>query len=265
MFGFEDRLGDHLRDVDIVTAALGITMNKAHRDLRQRWEDRNDGESFADRYVAALVSGDTKADLPLLRSLAISFAATLPTHSATIDNYAKATVTRKMLELFAPEATKIYGLAAQHFNEAVATFLDCTTVVDVSQTAEQLINATDTVRTAWVNAQIDARAIDVAVDVLAAAARLSGAAASTHEDLLPLIASTAGVHRRVLWTAYESESRCGRWPALSQITEIRAAELPVEPYRRPQPVRTEYRRNERGLNIRVEVDPEDLELAESKG
>ena len=265
MFGFEDQLGEHLRDVDTVTTALGITAPKPWRDLRQRWEDRNDSESYADQYVGALVTGDTKADTALLRALATAVAATLPTHTAVIDNYAKAAVERKLLELLAPEAPKIYALAAKNFNETVAKFLNCTKIVDVLQSAEQLLDATDDVRSAWVSAQIHAHAIDGAVDVLAAAARLSGTAAATHEELLPLIASTAGIHRRVLWTAYESESRCGRWPALSQITEIKAAELPVEPYRRPEPVRTEYRRNERGLNVAVTVDPEDLELAEQKG
>ena len=266
MYGFEDQLGAHLRAVDIVTAALGITAPKPWRDLRSRWENRDTAESYADQYVAALVTGDTKADTALLRSLAISFAATLPTHSATIDNYARAAVERKLLELLAPEATKLYGLAAKNFNETVTEFLGCTTVVDVNQPAEQLIHADDTVRTAWVNAQIHAHAIDGAVDVLAAAALLSGTAVGTPEDLLPLIVRTDGVHRRAMWTAFESESRCGRWPALSQITEIRAAELPVESYRRPLPLQERWRANPNGIgNVRVMVDPEDLQLAEQKG
>ena len=64
-FMFEDTLGEHLRDVDTVTAALGTTAPKPWRDLRQRWEDRNAGESYADQYVGALVTGDTKADTAL--------------------------------------------------------------------------------------------------------------------------------------------------------------------------------------------------------
>jgi len=262
---FEDTLGEHLRDVDTVTTALGTTAPKPWRDLRQRWEDRNDGESYADQYVAAIVTGDTKADTALLRSLAISFAATLPTHSATIDNYAKAAVERKLLELLAPEAPKIFALAAKNFNETVAAVQACMNAVDVGLPAEQLLDATDDIRGNWVSAQIHARRADEAVTILAAASRLSNNPAGTHEEILPLICRTDGVHRRVLWTAYESESRCGRWPALSAVTEIRAAELPVEPYRRPEPIRTEYRRNERGLNVAVTVDPEDLELAEQKG
>lgn len=264
MYGV-DTLNVHLADVDLVTSALGVTMNKPYRDLRARWENHDTAESYADQYVAALVTGDTKADLPLLRAMAISIASTLPTHAATIENYAKACVERKLLELYAPESAKIYGLAAQHLNEAVTKFLGCTAIVDVTQPAENLIDATDVVRAAWLNALLASSGIDTAVDVLSAAARLAGHPVTTHEEVLPLIASTAGIHRRVLWTAYESESRCGRWPALSQITEIKAAELPVEPYRRPEPVRTEYRRNERGLNVAVTVDPEDLELAEQKG
>jgi hypothetical protein len=264
---FEDPLGAHLRDVDTVTAALGTTAPKPWRDLRSRWENHNTAESYADQYVAALVTGDTKADLPLLRSLAISFAATLPTHTATIDNYAKATVERKLLELFAPDAPRIYTAAAQNFNDTVTKFLHCTTVVDVGLPAEQLLDATDEVRSAWVSAQIHAHAIDGAVEILAAAARLSGTAVGTPEEVLPLICRTDGVHRRELWTAYESESRCGRWPALAQITEILAAELPVEPYRRPLPLQEKWIQNPNGGigNVRILVDPEDAELAEAKG
>ena len=263
---FEDTLGAHLRDVDTVANTLGITAPKPWRDLRQRFDDRHTSMSFADQYVGAVVNGDTQADLALLRSVAIAVASTLPTHEATIDNYLRVVVERRLLELFEPEAPKVYRHAQQHFNTAVKKFLDCTQIVDVNQTAEQLINATDDVRTAWVSAQIHAGAIDGAVDVLAAAARLSGAAASTHEELLPLVVSTGGVHRRVLWTAYESESRCGRWPALAQATEIRAAELPVESYRRPLPLQEKWRANPNGIgNVRVMVDPEDLQLAEQKG
>ena len=96
---FTDRLGEHLRDVDIVTSALGVTMPKPYRDLRQRWEDSATGESYADQYVAALVSGDTKADLPLLRNMAIAVASTLPKDVAQIDNYLNVTEERKLLDL----------------------------------------------------------------------------------------------------------------------------------------------------------------------
>lgn len=266
---YTDQLGEHLGDVDTVTTAVGYTMGKPYRDLRARWENRHDGENIADQYVGALVTGaKTDLPLPLLRDLAIAMAATLPTHTATIDNYARAVVHRKLLELAAPEVPKLYAAAGQHFNEAVTKFLGCTAIVDVNQPAENLINADDTARAAWLNAQIATAAVDGAVGVLAAAARLSGYPAATDTELLPLIVSTAGVHRRALWSAWESESRCGRWPALAAITEIKAADDPgaVEPYRRPLPLEEKWVQNPNGHgHVRTVIDPEDAELAEQTG
>jgi hypothetical protein len=122
-----------------------------------------------------------------------------------------------------------------------------------------LIDATDVVRAAWLNGLLASSGINTAVAVLSASTRLARYPVTTDEEVLALVVNTDGVHRRAIWTAWESESRCGRCPALSTVAEIRAAvELPVEPYRRPLPLQERWIRQPGSIgNVRVVVDPED--------
>lgn len=122
-------------------------------------------------------------------------------------------------------------------------------------------------RTAWIDAVGHAEALDEHLPVLAAAAELAGVVIDADELLLPLVLrNVADLHRRKLWTAFDSATpqrstkpwvtrkeaanqwtppRCGRWSALAALgATVRAADLTageLEPYRRPAPFdRREY-------------------------
>lgn len=240
-------------------AAVGVHPPQPWQELRARWADTDIvTESAVDRYADAIVTGAAE-DLATLHTLALAEAAATPQSRAAITGAVQQRVLRKLRTIYAANADSNYRKVAALFDKAAATFGKCAAVVDPETDAADLVQADDRTRKAWVDALLAARELDALLPVLASAAALAGARTGSAEAKLALSVDTRGLHRRAVWTAFDSSGRCGRWSAIAAITQIRAlpdlAEL--EPYRRAVPMQEKHLKVGRGMYRKVVVDPED--------
>jgi len=255
---FTDEYTIHTGAVDLIASA-GAAIPAEWTALRDRFENSElNRESAIRRHTSALIAGNPKIDMTALYVAALAEAAAMPPNHAQVINHAKVQVTARLREIFADSANGVYGTIATKINDTAAAFTQCANTVDVTADAADLIEASTEIRSAYVTAEIEAQKLNQLLPVLSAAAALCGLDnADTAELQIPLIVDTHMVGRRALWTAWESTGRCGRWPEIVKLTEIRAADTPnVESYRRPLPLQEKIVPVDRWRHQRIVVDPE---------
>lgn len=254
---------DHVTAVRTLDAA-GIPAPKAWTELHTRFTA--DTPSALDRYCDAVVTGDRKADLTVLRALALGETAAAPTHRATVDNALRAHVLRALRALYRPAQFENYTVAATLFDGAATAFTAAAGRIDPEAAAEELITAPEPQRQAWTAALLAAHNLDATLPVLAAAADLAGVPIRTPEATIALTVDATGVHRRRLWESWDSVGhRCGRWSALLAAGATLRA-LPdlanFQSYRRPEPMQEQWVSVGRGASQRRVVDPEDTPVGQ---
>jgi len=262
---YDDSLHTHIAAVEHL-ADHGIPAPADWQALRDRWQSAAEGHDGGAQAAlnTAIVTGDTKADLPVLTALALAEAQATPVHRATVRNALAAAIYPRLCELYATVAVKNYTTAAQRFDKAAQRFTKAAEIVDPEADPTSMVTADDRTRKAWTDALIAARELDAAEPVLAVAAELCGTPTGAPEQRLPLTIDPGTAHRRRLWEAFDSTGRCGRWPALHRLgATIRALPDPgtLEPYRRPLPLEVRQERVKGPyVGIRqVTVDPCDAE------
>lgn len=229
-------------------------------ELRQRFDGfAGMTGTAADRLTAAVIAGDT--DVFELRTLALAEAAAAaqPTAMAKVTNTVKAAVGERLQHIYQQHAEGIYDKIADTFDATARKFIAAADQVDPEAAADEVVGANTKVRNAWSEAPALAAELDRLLPALVASARLCGM--SGHDALLPLplTVSTEGHHRRVVWTAWDSDGRCGRWSAIvASGVQLRAARDPqsVQDYRRPKPF-IERIETRDGTDWVVWDDPED--------
>lgn len=238
------------RRIRTVTAA-GISLPEEFTELQARLESfRNDaGQPVLGRIVNALVENDPKADLQLLRAVALAELTPDNQLRQTFDQAVKDGVHERLRVLYNKDAAKNYQTLADRFNDHASTFTEATTIVDVEADADALIGQPNERQQAWQHALVASQAMRDLLTPLAAAATLAGLCDDSDPDVqFSLVVSVADHDRAQLWQAWDIEererisvaqiesglpsssprfkpSRCGRWSALSSLgVEIRACE-----------------------------------------
>lgn len=230
-------------------------------ELRERFDGfAAMNSTAADSLTEAVLTGDSAA-VATLRPLAMAEAAAAaqPTAMAKVVNTVKAAVGERLQHIYQQHTEDIYSRIADEFDGAAERFVKAAAVVDPEASAETVVSATNKERAAWADQPALAAELDRLLPALVASARLCGM--SGHDALLPLplTVNTEGHHRRVVWTAWDSDGRCGRWSAIVAAgVQLRAARDPqaVQDYRRPKPF-IERIETRDGTDWVVWDDPED--------
>jgi hypothetical protein len=238
----------HLGAVDTLRAA-GIAPPAEWTALLGRYGDFIElANPAADRLISEIIS-PSGADVPMLRAAALAEEVARTGDDGAINQRLQEAVLERLVDVYAPHATRCYKAAASAFDDAAGWFTDAARTVDVEAGAESLLTATPTQLQAWHEAPTRAADLEARLHVLLAAAALAGARpdvayttdatdTATAEVQIALCTNVKGQHRRRVWEAWATrKGRCGRWSALRALNvEIRAARDPagVAPYKRPE-------------------------------
>lgn len=245
-------------NVGIVTAAGG-TVPDTYTHISDRWDQYlNLGAGHTTVLADAITTPGNTTDLARLRALALAEYAGAP-DQVGLTNELRGPVFLALRDAYQPAAEPNYQLLAEQFNTTATAFTKAVTTTDPDQSAEQMVTQPDKARRAWTDAAILAAQLDQQLPVLRAAADLAGLTIRDSDGLLPLTCDTAGLHRRRVWEAWETNTgRTTRWGALRAAgINIRAADLDgYEHYRRPAPLEVKYIRDGYGHRP-VQIDPED--------
>lgn len=219
-------LARHLTDTDIVIAA-GAAMPASWTALRDRHAQPLDS-SMSRRYVEAVLTG--AGDLLALRTAAIAEVVAMNNQpaQAAIANVLDSAVAGELTAIYAPVGPGVYEHCADRFATAAAKFAKACATVDLEGDPASLITGSQAQRTQWAEGSVLARELDVALDSMAAAARLAGVETPlvTNDDMIALaVDDTTGTARRELWAAWDSRGRTGRWAAVAAIATIRPTPL----------------------------------------
>lgn len=275
--GFETRL----RHV----ASAGIALPSEMEQLRERlkaFQRATDGNPMRKRLAAAVVADDPAADLELWWAAALAEAAANPPLIADLREYVRLHTNRRIREVYAEVAEPTYLAIGAQFDKAAASLTAAAALVDIEAPAEAVVDANDKQRKAWKDAATAATQLGRLLPSLKAAAVLAEVCDDDAESDLPLCVDPGELHRREVWSAWETElreaqaertaannlpftkpepltrSRTGRWGALLRLGATLRACPPdaFTPYRRP--ARLEERTvTIDGRNQRITVDPED--------
>lgn len=243
------------------------------------------GTPMADRLAAAVLDADTDADTDLLWSASLAEAASTPASHNDLLNTIRSRVHAQIREHYAAHAIAVYESVGEKFTAAAEAFTAAAATVDPETPAELIIDATDRIRKAWRSAEIHAAELHRLLEPLLAAAVLAKICGDDADALLPLTVDTDGLHRREVWSAWETEqredqemravaahsifatdaptrSRCGRWSALLALgAKLRACPADAfTEYRRPRPMQARVENTEAGPR-RTLIDPEDADIA----
>jgi hypothetical protein len=268
-----DELHAHAHLVEQVADA-GVPPPPAWIALRDRWMAFLALDAAAPmkaRLVSAVVDGDPKADVAVLRANAFAESLT----NTRVTSAVRSAVTAKLREIYGEAAVDNYAKVATQFDDLASKFGTVAGAVDVEAPASEMVDQPDKARRAWLDGEKFAHQLSRAMGVLHAAARLCGIRESAHRDmggrdaiLLPLCCNTIDLHRRRVWEAWNATTgRCGRWSALH------AANVPVrafpanelggfESYRPAAPMVEEWVSVARGIDQIVMHDPEDPQPAQ---
>jgi hypothetical protein len=176
----------------------------------------------------------------------------------------KRDVLNKLRDLYAPVAAENYERLAAEFNAIADKFAAACAVIDPKRDPATMLDETDKVRGAFMDAQLLSHQLTAKSAVLQAAATLSGTRIAREEELLGLTVDPADLHRRRVYEAWNYEGgRTGRFGALVSLgARIRAAELShFIAYRKPQPLQEKWVPRGYG-HRRVIIDPEDEQHVE---
>lgn len=216
--------------------------------------------SAGDRLAAAVVEGDDTVSG--LRTLALAEAAgeATPTVVAAVINRVRAEVLPKLEAIIAEHSDAIFNAVADGYDAIAEKFTAAARLADPESDAETMVNANAKQRAAWSEAPVLAAQLDEVIPAVQAAAKLCGADGPDNTlTLLPLVIDPDGCHRRVVWEAFNSTGRAGRWSA------VVAADIPIrchrdpaaiEPYRLCKPFE-ERSSTRNGEHRTYWVDPED--------
>lgn len=230
--------------------------------LVSRWKSWADGEYRPTEALAAAVIGDAPAaELDTLTGLALVHVSSTTISSAKVSNEVAAHVLRHLRDEVQKTAPANYRTVAKKFDEAAARFVSVLSKTDPRITTEALVTRTKAEREAWLELDEASTSLDTILPALHAAASLAGYSHpdSSKSNLIALSLKTDGVHRRVLWEAWdELNVRGGRWTSVTEAGASIAAHAPsdITPYREPAPLETKYERRGMGY-VPVVVDPED--------
>jgi hypothetical protein len=274
--GFETRL----RHV----AGAGISLPPEIEQLRERlkaFQRASDGNPMRDRLAAAIVTDDPEADRELLWACALAEASASPPLIADLRDFVRLRINRRIREVYSDIAGPTYVAIGAQFDKAAATLTNAATLVDTEAPAEAVVDANDKQRRAWKDAATAAAELGRLLLPLKAAAVLAGICDDDADNDLPLCIDPGELHRREVWSAWETEqreakaertaanslpfttnqpaarSRTGRWGALIRLGATVRACPPdsFAPYRRP--ARLEERTvTIDGRNQRITVDTE---------
>ncbi len=219
--------------------------------------------SAGDRLAAAVIDGDDT--VPELRTLALAEAAgeAKPTIAAAVINRVRADVLPKLEAIIAEHSDAIFNAVADGFDAIAEQFTAAAKLADPEADAETMVTANAKQRSAWSEAPVLAAQLDEIIPAVQAAAKLCGADGPDTLTLLPLVLDPDGCHRRVVWEAFNSTGRAGRWSAIAAAgIPIRCHRDPasIAPYRLAKPFeqRAETRNGEHRTYW---VDPEDDDYA----
>lgn len=196
------------------------------------------GTPIADRLAAAVVDGDTSADVDLLWSAGLAETASSPALRNELLTAVHDRVRAAIRNRYADHAVRIYETVAATFNAAADAFTAAAATVDPELPAEEIVDLPDKERKAWRAAADRADKMRRLVEPLHAAAVLAGICGSDADAALPLTVDADGLECAQVWAAWQIEdrqakaqraaaahqpfttditatrSRCGRWSAL---------------------------------------------------
>lgn len=253
------RISAYIDRVQRVTDAGG-TVTKAYDDAVNRWRDW--AELGEDSPMQALTdaweAGATIEALTPLRTTALLAMAASPQMSAEVRNTIAPIAHGDIVQAYQPNAKGNYERVRAAWQETADTLTAHAKTVDIEGDPGKLITATDTERTAWLDAGVAAARLDQLTAVLLDAAILAGAATDTDTHRLGLTIHAPGIHRRRVWEAWETQGRTGKWGALLVLgVKLEASALDkITAYREPKPL--EMRQEKSGYGVRqYQHDPED--------
>jgi hypothetical protein len=259
MYG--NSLHRHLADVENL-AAKGVAAPPEWLALRSRFDSFVLlGNSAADALASEVIAG-TGADLSALRSMALAEASATSTDDAAVSDVVRSRVHGRLVELYQPVATRNFHACAEKFDSAAAAFTRCAKTVDPLSDPASLVNGSAAARTAWFSAPVLSSALDEALALLGAAARLAGAPDADDEAQIqiPLALLDVGkLHRRRVWEAWAATGRCGRWASVVSLATVRAERRPgkLVPYSAPKPLQQMFIRGVHGGYATKVIDPHD--------
>lgn len=224
--------------------SAGVVLPPEWAELKARFDNlaalRDECPMLA-RLTDAVLPGDTSADIPQLRALALAEASRIGTEQVT--NHVRRHVFEKLRALYGPAAPKNYRAIAQRFDKAAKEFSDAAALADPEADPATMIDQPDKVRKAWLSAELLASELTRLVAPLSAAAALCGVKGVNREPVqLALVCDPGRAHRRRAWEAFLCRTgRCGKWAALRRLNiPIRAYPAEglgnFEAYREPRPV-----------------------------
>jgi hypothetical protein len=269
-----DPVHEFLRLVGIVESA-GVALPREYLELKARFDSfaALDCPQLA-KLTDAVMSGDTSADVEMLRAAAIAEKSLAPSIGQVVE-HVRRQVFSQLRDIYSGVARANYAAIAAQFDQQAKVFMTGAKTTNVEADAADMIKTgSEKQRKAWLDAESHAHRLSELVEPLAAAASLAGVKIEdTARDtiLLPLTVDTAGQHRRKVWTSWlHIDGRTQRWGSLAALgCTIRAADLDeLQAYSELRPI--EYRQTQivgqpRGTYETTAHDPEDADYEPEPG
>ena len=204
MFPTSDPLDSHISAV----RALGVEPPLDWTELLEYFERYTslDERPSTARLISAVVDPENGDDIVALRADAFAEATALPPARAEVTAAIRAAVLTSLREYYAPHAQANYAQAADYYDTLVKKFTSAADVVDPETDAVAMVDENDRTRRAWGDAERYAHLLTASLSALTAAARLAGTDTTAPECLLPLFVDPTGLHRRKVWSAWETEA-----------------------------------------------------------
>ena len=255
------RISSYLASIDALIAQGGVVTD-AFEAVRAGWQAANSGPTEQDlqaRALEAIKSGDPEAVDQAMTRCAVAKL----DNSHTRGRLARA-VLPAMQAAYAESAGANYASFAGMYDKAADKLATCASTVDITLDAEKIVGLDAKSRAAWMDAALAAKELDRLFAVLLDAATLAGIpVAADRGSRIALACEPGTAHRRRVYDAWETRSRCGRWPALLALgVTLRAAPLDGSaPYAEPGPMQIRQVPVNLGAGVhgtnQVPYDPED--------
>lgn len=240
--------------------AEGGKMTPAFVKSRQAWQRFAGLEpNYVDQLTRAVVGDHEPEEVAHLLTLACASAEVSTSASASVRQEVARTVLASQRQEFTKTAEANYEKARRRYNDAAAELTGSLALVDPDADPAQLMSADEAQRVAWGAVQVQAAALDEALEFLRLTATHVGIGDHDSDTLALGCNPGPTADRRAVWGAWDdaATSRAGRWAALVRmgVTLTAGESGKHQPYRRAKPIETRYMRGETGLR-RVDYDPE---------
>jgi hypothetical protein len=239
MYPRVDPYQDHCHLVK-AAASAGATPPSEWTALKERFDALSAPAQFPikKRLTDAILDGHD-ADIAMLKAL--TFAEQIGATGGQAIGEIQTAVVARLKALYSEVAAANYDTIANKFDSAAKKFTELAAIADPEADAVSMIDKSNKVRKAFLDAESFGNELTKLVPALCAAMTLASGVdvfPSDHLCVLPLICDPSGHKRADVWKAYEvSGGRCGKWAAMVA-AGIKIKASPVVgfgPYRRPTP------------------------------